>query len=502
MTHQRLLLVATDRLSAHRWRAGRIEVEAEFAGDAGGLEEFARYLKQQRDSTFRLLAVQAEDSFQLETLPRARGPDRNAMLARKLGQHGHGAALSLALSLGRENGGRRYERFLFAAVASGQQLDSWLSLLAAAKIRVAGLYTLPWLAASIGTEVAGAAPLFQLLALTGAGLHQIVFENGQPRLSRLMRLTTGSPQEVATAVAAESAKIYQYLLAQRTIDPGAALTTAVLLHPRDLADYRGHCADSDEIRYVFTDLCAAAKKHGLRTLPQDSCSETLFLHLMIRKPPRAQYAPAALRRCYRMWRLSLAATGAGAAILVGSALVAGAQTHEYLKLSEHIAALRVLTASDRQRFEAARRRLPPLPVDIVKLRATVDRYDRLARQAATLEPMFQRISRALAAVPGISVARIDWRANDTAIEGGPGSVVAELVARLPAELANDPRAQLDAIGRFGAALRLDRTVAVSSLALPVEIGSSHSFHGGSEPDGGTGLSPDAPQFSLRIVARR
>lgn len=502
MTPQRLLLLATDRLSAHRWRAGRIEVEAEFAGDAAGLEGFARYLRQHRDSTFHLLAVQAEDSFQLEALPRARGADRNAMLARKLGQHGHGAALSVALSLGCEKAGRRYERFLLAAVVGGQQLEPWLLLLAAAKIRLAGLYTLPWLAGSIGTEAAGAAPLFQLLTLTGAGLHQIVFENGQPRLSRLTRLTTGSPQEAATAVAAESAKIYQYLLAQRIIDPGAALTTVVLLHPRQLADYRGRCADSDEIRYVFTDLCAAAKGQGLKTLPQDSCSEKLFLHLMIRKPPRAQYAPAALRRCYQMWRLGLVATGAGAAILIGSVLVAGAQTLEYLRLSEHIGALRVRTENDRQRFEASRRRLPPLPVDIVRLRATVDRYDRLARQATTLEPMLQRISRALDAVPGVSVERIDWRANDTAAEGGPGSVVAELVARLPAELASDPRAQLDAIGRFGAALRLDRAVAVSSLALPMEIGSSHSLRGGSEPDGGTGLSPDAPQFSLRIVAMR
>ncbi len=339
-----------------------------------------------------------------------------------------------------------------------------------------------------------------MLTLTGAGLHQIVFENGQPRLSRLTRVRSDSPEEVATAVAAESAKSYQYLLAQRTIDPGAALTTVVLLHPHDLANYRGHCADSDQIRYVFADLCSAAKEHGLRTLPRDSCSETLFLHLMIRKPPRAQYASAALRRGYQMWRLGLAATGAGAAILVGSALVAGTLTHEYLRLDEHIAALRVQSARDRQRFEAARRRLPPLPADIVRLRATVERYDRLARQAATLEPMLLRISRALDAVPGVRVERIDWRASDT--EGRPGSVVAELVAWLPAELANEPRAQLDAIGRFGAALRLDRTVTVSSLALPVDIGSSHSLRGGGELEGGTDLSADAPQFSLRIVARR
>ncbi|HUW38337.1 MAG TPA: hypothetical protein VMV91_13515 [Rhodocyclaceae bacterium] len=502
MTPQRLLLLATDRLSAYLWRAGRIALEAKFAGDANGREGFARYLEQHRDSTFRLLALQAEDNYQLEAIPRVRGQDRTALLARKLGQHFYGARLNFVLPLGRERGGRGYERLLFAALAGDQQLEPWLQQLAAARIRLAGLYTPPLLAGSIGAETAGAVPLFQLLTLSSAGMHQIVFGNGQPRLSRLTRLSTGSPQEAAAVAAAESAKIYQYLIAQRIIDPGEVLTTVVLIHPRQLAEYRGRCIDTGEIRYIFADLCAAAKKRGLKTPPQDSCSEAMFLHSMIRRPPRAQFAPAPLRRSYQLWRLSLALTGLSAAILIGSVLVAGVQLFEYRRLDEEIGQLRALAASDGQRFAAARQRSPSLPIDDGRQRAVVERLDRLDRQAATLEPMFQRISRALEAVPGVSIERIDWSVNDSAAEGKPGGVITEMVARLPAELASDPRAQLDAIGRFSAVLRLDQAVAVSSLALPLEIGSSHSLKGGSEPDSNPGLRQDAPQFSLRLLAQR
>ena len=493
MNSQRLLLLAGDRLSAHRWRAGQVSVEAGFACDSEGLQAFSHYLEQHRRSTFRLLALQAEDSFQRESLPRVRGRDRDALLARKLSQYFHSAPLSLALPLGRERDGRRYQQFLLAAVTGGQQLEPWLQLLGAADIRLAGLYTPSLLAGSIA---AGAMSIYQLLTLSCGGLHQIVFENGQPRLSRLTRLGSDGPQMVAT----ESVKITRYLIAQRVIEPDTALTTAVLVHPQQLAAFRRCCRDSGEVRFVFIDLLAEARRSGLKTLPADSFSETLFLHLMMRKPARAQFASAALRRNYRIARLRLALTGAGAAILAGSALFSAAHMLEYRRLNEGSEQLRRLTVSDGRQYRTALRRLPPMPVGLGKLRAAVRRYDRLDQQTATLEPMYQRISRALDAVPGVDIERIDWT-EDGPGDGKPSRPVAELTARLPVELASDPRAQLDAIGRFSAELRRDRFVAVQGLALPFETGSGHSLKGG-EADSNPELSHDAPQFSLRIVSLR
>ena len=493
MNSQRLLLLAGDRLSAHRWRAGQVSVEAGFACDSEGLQAFSHYLEQHRRSTFRLLALQAEDSFQRESLPTVRGRDRDALLARKLSQYFHSAPLSLALPLGRERDGRRYQQFLLAAVTGGQQLEPWLQLLGAADIRLAGLYTPSLLAGSIA---AGAMPIYQLLTLSCGGLHQIVFENGQPRLSRLTRLGSDGPQMVAT----ESVKITRYLIAQRVIEPDTALTTAVLVHPQQLAAFRRCCRDSGEVRFVFIDLLAEARRSGLKTLPADSFSETLFLHLMMRKPARAQFASAALRRNYRIARLRLALTGAGAAILAGSALFSAAHMLEYRRLNEGSEQLRRLTVSDGRQYRTALRRLPPMPVGLGKLRAAVRRYDRLDQQTATLEPMYQRISRALDAVPGVDIERIDWT-EDGPGDGKPSRPVAELTARLPVELASDPRAQLDAIGRFSAELRRDRFVTVQGLALPFETGSGHSLKGG-EADSNPELSHDAPQFSLRIVSLR
>ena len=493
MNSQRLLLLAGDRLSAHRWRAGQVSVEAGFACDSEGLQAFSHYLEQHRRSTFRLLALQAEDSFQRESLPRVRGRDRDALLARKLSQYFHAAPLSLALPLGRERDGRRYQQFLLAAVTGGQPLEPWLQLLGAADIRLAGLYTPSLLAGSIA---AGAMPIYQLLTLSCGGLHQIVFANGQPRLSRLTRLGSDGPQMVAT----ESVKITRYLIAQRVIEPDTALTTAVLVHPQQLAAFRRCCRDSGEVRFVFIDLLAEARRSGLKTLPADSFSETLFLHLMMRKPARAQFASAALRRNYRIARLRLALTGAGAAILAGSALFSAAHMLEYRRLNEGSEQLRRLTASDGRQYRTALRRLPPMPVGLGKLRAAVRRYDRLDQQTATLEPMYQRISRALDAVPGVDIERIDWT-DDGPGDGKPSRPVAELMARLPVELASDPRAQLDAIGRFSAELRRDRFVAVQGLALPFETGSGHSLKGG-EADSNPELRHDAPQFSLRIVSLR
>lgn len=498
MAQHRLFLIAADRLTAYRWRAGRLECEAGFCPDPPGLQAFAAYLGQHRRSTFRLLALLAEEGFQREDIPCVRGRDRHALLARKLDQHYYGARLTLALSLGRETTGRRDEKLLLTALNRPRQLEPWLGPMSEVEARIAGLYTLPLLAGALAANTAKAVPLFLLLTLSAGGIHQILFENARLRFSRLTPMATDSLEDGSAACAAESAKIYQYLVAQRVIAHGTALTTVVLVHPGQLAQFRNRCTDSDEIRFVFADLLAESKRQGLKSLPRDSRSDALFLHMMVRKPPRAQFANAALRRFHNLYRIRLALRTTGVAVLLAGMLIAGKESHDDTALREEALQIRLQTEGERQRYEAALRSFPTLPTGIARLRALVGRYEQLEQHPVTLEPMFQRISRALELAPRVTIDRIDWQSKHNPEAGKTAIVVADIQARLPLALVRDQRAQQDAIDGFRGELARDPTVAVYRLRMPFEIESGKSLKSGSAEDSRV----DAPRFSLRIVEQR
>ncbi len=497
MPRQHLLLIDAHRLRAYRWRSGQLHAEADFSPDRPGLEDFAQFLGQHRRSTFHLLAELAEQGFQQDDIPYVTGRDRRALLARKLSQHFYGAALALTLSLGRDTPGRRYEKLLFAALTRPQQLEPWLGLLCQAEARIAGIYTVPLLAGTLAARAGRSAPLLLFLTLTSGGIHQTLFENGGLRLSRLTAMATDNLEECAAACATESAKIHQYLAAQRLIAHGTALSVVVLVHPGQLSYFRSRCKDTELLKFSFADLLAEAQRQGLKSLPRDTRSEPLLLHLMAKRPPRAQFANPALRRFYRLGQIRFALQGIGVAALLAGVLIAAGQIYDFFQLRGQTEQIRLQAEADRQRYAAVQQGFPAMPVDFAKLRALVDRYDKLEQDAVAPEATYQRISRALELTPGVEISRIDWQAASLADQGSAGRVIADLYARLPLAQVGDPRVQLDTIDNFSTELARDSRVAVKKLKLPFDIESDQSLKSSGEAI----PNFDAPRFSVRLVEK-
>ncbi len=384
MGQYRLLLIAADRLSAYSWRSGHLECEAEFAAEPQGFQSFAADFGQHRRSTFRLLALFAEEGYQREDIPFVRGRDRRALLARKLHQYYYGARLTLALSLGRETIGRRDEKLLLTALNCTEQLEPWLDLMTEAEARISCLYTLPLLATVLAANSARAAPLFLLLTLSAGGIHQTLFENARLRFSRLTPVATNNLEKIAAACATVSVRIYQYLVSQRVMANDDVLTTMVLIHPGRITQFRSHCKDTEEIHFIFADLIAEARQRGLKTLPGDSRSDYLFLHLMASKPPNAQFADAALRRFHTLDRTRLALRSTGMAIFLAGLLIAGKESHDYAVLREEALQMRFQIEGERQRYETALMRLPLLPTCLARLPYRVN-----SSKSATANAMIQ-----------------------------------------------------------------------------------------------------------------
>ena len=95
-------------------------------------------------------------------------------------------------------------------------------------------------------------------------------------------------QGIASRLAAESLKLHQYLASQRLIRRSEPIPVYMLAHPQAVATVRQACVDAGSLQYQILDSHQAAKKLGLKTLPGDSSSELIFLHLLAAAPPRQQ----------------------------------------------------------------------------------------------------------------------------------------------------------------------------------------------------------------------
>lgn len=149
MTTHRLLYLSTHRMTAYRWHSGVLEVEGAFATNEEGHQQFSDCIKQQRRSTFTLLANVSEEGFHLETIPFLQGKDRQTVIARKLGQQFFNAALTASLSLGYEKSKRKDERILLAALTNNEHFAPWLKAIESHGATLSGIYSLPLVSAAL-----------------------------------------------------------------------------------------------------------------------------------------------------------------------------------------------------------------------------------------------------------------------------------------------------------------------------------------------------------------
>ncbi len=246
--------------------------------------------------------------------------------------------------------GRRDEKVLFAALTRIETFTPWLDTLREAEANLAGVYSVPLVLAGCATPLLAASGPVLFVTLTRGGVRQSFFDKGKLHFSRLSPLATKTLEEIARITASDSAKILQYLFAQRQIPRGAPLRTVIMAHAGQIPKLEEFCQSTSELQFEFNDIAATARRQGLKDVPVDSNADNLFIHCLATKTPAQQFAPAGDTRIHSLWRIRKALTSAAWLVLVGCLLFAG-------KTSLNLYEVRDV---DRGHHGRHRRRLPTL----------------------------------------------------------------------------------------------------------------------------------------------
>ena len=506
MPQRQILFLDASCLAACSTSGRTVKVEAKFNADPAGLEAFAEYLRRHAKCIFMLLADVPDEGFQSEDIPYCSGKDRAALIKRKLNQYFYGTPFAIAHSMGRQREGRRDERLLMMALTRALHFEPWLEVIRGCRCALAGIYALPQLTPAFLDKDSPAQLL--LISQTSGGLRQTFFADRQLRFSRLTPLATGSADEYAVAAAMEAGKMHQYLASQRLIERGKPLTTRVLVHPAQISALRERCRNSNEHHFELIDLLAESRRLGGPDLP-DSLAELLFCHLLIKSPPREQFAPPAELRYHQLWQTRFAIKGLGAVVLAGGLLFAAKQGLEIGQKHSLIEQIEAQVAQEQQQYDMVMRALPKIPLTIDNLRALVDRYDAVAKKTRGPAPLLGQLSQSMEAFPGITIDALDWSVVDSIAAGGvtqgaqPVPVVTAgpyeqvvITAQLPLAISGDQRAQISLVNDFVKHLAQAPDAQVAVLQPPVDTQSGTTLKSGDEK-----RTPEAPKFSLRFARK-
>ena len=141
MAQQRILIIDSTQVEVWHAHGGHLTFESRHASTEDGHASFDRYVRAHAKSRFYLLTDVVEEGFQFETIPAVSGADRKALITRRQAQYFYGSPLTTAVSLGRESGGRRDERILFAGLTRPAIFEPWLAILRKGEAQVAGLWS-------------------------------------------------------------------------------------------------------------------------------------------------------------------------------------------------------------------------------------------------------------------------------------------------------------------------------------------------------------------------
>ena len=510
MTSQRLLYLSPHQMTAYRWQSGVLAYEETFSPSDAGLQQFNRYLAQNLQSTFSLLANVAEEGFQIETIPYLQGADRRKIIERKLDQAFFNTPLSTALSLGHEKSRRKDERLLLAALTNPAAFQPWLDILREAQVALAGIYSIPLLAPLLFKKLRLAQEPCLLLTVQDQSVRQSYFEKGELHFSRLTSLQHSSIGSIAQTFATESLKLQQYLSSQRLIGRSQAITAHILAHPGAFKSIRTSCIDTPTVHFNILDITECAERTGLKTVPQDTHSESLFLHLLMINRPAVQFAGEDLRHNFRISQIRSLLQGIGAMALIGCLLLSGKLLFDTHEIRQNTEALRNEATLARQRYGDIVSTFPQVPADNDTLKNAIDRYLAQERRSTTPIGLYRELSRALNSEPAIELDRLDWKIGGTESNAGTASQqeadskpVPEdsesLVVQGSLRLGDNPEARqlLSTFNRFVTVLRANPALQVEILQQPFDIESGKPLRSGDPSSEGN----PPRKFSLQIIRK-
>jgi hypothetical protein len=494
MKHSLLLFLSADHLHAQHMVGGKIAVARDFIDSTQGRDEFASFLKSVRCPAY-LLTDLIEEDFRHELVPHLAGKKRTALLNRKFDQYYRGTPFRHATLLHRQKTGRRDDDILFSALTNPSLITTWVDIILAQQIQLAGIYSVPQISAPLVKNN----PSDHILLVTWekySGLRQTYFSNHHLQISRLTPVH--ADMAFQDAVVNELSRTFQYLKSLSLLPPDQTLDVLILCHRDDRTELQVKLPETEDMRYTITDISDIGKELKLDYDFSDSDASQIFLHYLAAHPAKGNYANANHTHFHNLARLKTGLYLASAALLIGVVLWSANSIFKSRDEATETAELKAEAKRTNNEVQQITSEFPNTYAPAGDMKSGVTVIRKLNQYAPAPLEILGPISASLNHYPQIQLDELSWQmsANEPVASNTLADVPAEVIiikGRMM-DFANDYRAVLNYLESFQHDLS-EKGYQVTVLAKPFDASPS-----GSIADQRETLS-NSLSFSVRLSRR-
>ncbi|WP_432722445.1 hypothetical protein R0381_001675 [Jeongeupia wiesaeckerbachi] len=474
-----LIVLAQQRIAvgalAASWRA-----DVAFDADPQGLADLALYCRHHRYRRFHILVLGCDEEFRFDALPPVRGRDRQSLILRRLEQAWRGLPYRRAQAL--DDG-----MLVLSALTQRESVDALVQALLAAACPIAGLYSLPVLAAALWRQVSPVqGPTLLLAPVPGGGMQQVWL---MPDGLRFARSGQSRADAASADLLADEVRLTRHYLANERVLPRDGPVSVLLLD-----------GDAGVAAQLQQRLDAAGESAQVSVLPQaDWCRAlglpvgddalALWAEAILRHGHAAQYAGPAVRRFETVRRAGQCLYWSGAAVMGLAAIAA---------LSVWLDARALAARADVQqaRLQTLQHESQRVSAELVRngvgdplaLRAVNRLYRDGMASWPSAEASARGLSRILLAFPDLRVDTLAWEAALPAAPTSPddastpaAAVWTQRIALtghvLPPADARQALARIDALVKR---LQAERGMRVAVIRLPLDVRSQATIQSQTE----------------------
>jgi hypothetical protein len=405
LTHPRLVSLVA--------RRGRIVSRREFAVAGAGASAFERYLSGMTEVPTHIFTDLIEEDFRLDTIPHVGSRDREALLARKLGQIFRNTPYRHALLQGREAEGRRDDRVMYTAVTNPEVLRVWLEIIERLAIPLEGIHSAAVFSGVMLDELDLLFPHTLLVTFTpGDAMRQTFFRDREIKFSRLTPIDLEEGQTLGTMIAEETTRTWQYLDSLRHFSQEDRLEVCILVHRNDRPAIESALRDFAQLQYRLVDIEQVAQKLGLKPPPLDSTAEEVLVHLFLMRKGENHFASPELRRHATQRNARIAVTQGAIGIVVASLVWGGWNISRVFQSSEADQRVTQQLSSINREYEDITKALPSFGVAGSTMRDAVTFYNGSIRGFPSVTDFLAPLSTVLRGHPEVRLAQLSWQVSD------------------------------------------------------------------------------------------
>lgn len=413
MTSKCILFFSGDQLDAYEWMKGRVAASHRFHLEEDGLAAFGHFLATVPHTPLKLLIDVVEEEFHNEIIPKVYGPDRNALIRRRLDRLFHDTPYRMGLIQDQAKvRGQHKLNLLCAGLSESHTLAPWMNVIQQAAAPLAGIYSIALLTTHLLKKLSTKhGPLLVVSQQRSSGLRQSFFENGHLRMSRLTPMRNLLHEAIPAVVVDEIGKTQRFLSDSHLIEREMPLPVYLLSQGPILDRLQQYCRDREQHHYRIMDIADLASSLRFQGDFTSTHAELLFIHIAGRHPLRNHYAPQHERRIFHLQATQSLLRAAALPVAAISLVVAGMNGLEGLVYQNKRGTL----IHEAQLYEQLQQEtvvdLPPLPSDAISIKAAVDAAGLLLVRRDEPTELITLISHALTDYPDLQVDSVHWLAG-------------------------------------------------------------------------------------------